>query len=49
LPGIASAGDVLSNAGMMPIPGTVQCVVPLFNDMWVNQISRLSPRWPFFS
>lgn len=47
LPGIAAAGDVMSNAGMMPIPGTVQCVVPLFNDMWVNQISRLSPRWPF--
>jgi hypothetical protein len=48
-PSITTPGDVMTSAGMMPIPGTVQCVVPLFNDMWVNQISRLSPRWPFIS
>jgi len=46
-PSITTAGDVMSVAGMVPIPGTVQCVVPLFNDMWVNQVARLSPNWPF--
>jgi len=46
---ITNTGDVMSSAGMMPIPGTVQCVVPISNDMWVNQISRLSPKWPFVS
>lgn len=49
LPNIATASDVMSNAGMVPIPGTVQCVVPLFNDMWVSQVSRSSLRWPFHS
>lgn len=46
-PGIVNAPDVMTAAGMMPIPGMVQCIVPLFSDMWVNQISRNSPRWPF--
>ncbi len=47
LPGIGTAASVLTAAGMVPIPGTVQCVVPLFNDMWVNQVSRLATTWPF--
>jgi hypothetical protein len=46
-PSIVTAQDVMTGAGMMPIPGVAQCVVPLFNDMWVNQISRRSPSWPF--
>jgi len=48
-PSIASASDVMAGVGMMPIPGTVQCIVPLFNDMWINQLSRVSPKWPFLT
>jgi hypothetical protein len=48
-PGIVNQGDVITHLGMMPTPGTVQCVVPLFNDNWVTQVPRLSPNWPLFS
>lgn len=46
---IATADDVMHNLGMMPMPGTVQCVVPLFNDNWIQQVSRNTPRWPFLT
>ncbi len=48
-PSIVSASDVMTGVGMMPIPGTMQCIVPLFNDMWINQLPRSSPKWPFLT
>ena len=45
---ITSADDVIRQ-GMMPIPGTQQYLVPLWNDMWVQPVPRQSPRWPFVS
>jgi hypothetical protein len=48
-PGIVNQGDVITHLGMMPVPGTVQCVVPLFNDNWITQVPRLSPNWPLVS
>lgn len=41
--------DVISKLGMMPIPGTIQYMVPLFNDSWVTQVPRLSSKWPLYS
>ena len=48
-PGITSADDVISSLGMMPIPGTYQCIVPLYNDMWVRSVPRQSAHWPFLT
>lgn len=35
---IRSADDVINKLKMMPIPGTFQCVIPLYLDKWVKQI-----------
>ncbi len=35
--------------GMMPIPGTRQCVVPLFNDNWIQPVSKGSSKWPLLT
>jgi len=48
-PGIQSAGDVMDLHGSMPIPGTYQCVIPLYNDMWVRNVPKLLPSWPLLS
>lgn len=48
-PKITSQGDVIDVLGMMPIPGTYQCLVPLYNDMWVRSVPRGSPGWPLLS
>lgn len=45
---IFTQNDVI-HQGMMPIPGTVQCVVPLFNDNWITQVPRLSQKWPLYT
>ncbi len=46
---IGTADDVMLKLGMMPIPGTAQCIVPIFNDNWVTQVSKSSTQWPLFS
>lgn len=48
-PRIGSQGDVLDHLKMMPIPGTRQCVVPLFNDNWIQPVNQGSARWPFLT
>jgi hypothetical protein len=48
-PNISSAADVMDLHGSMPIPGTYQCVVPLYNDMWVRTVPKGSPHWPLLS
>jgi hypothetical protein len=48
-PAIRNAGDVIDRHGSMPIPGVYQCVIPLYNDMWVTAVPRLSPKWPLMS
>ncbi len=48
-PNIRSAADVMDLHGSMPIPGTYQCVVPLYNDMWVRKVPKLTPTWPLMS
>jgi hypothetical protein len=48
-PRITTAIDVEIHLGMMALPGTIQCVVPLFNDNWVNQVDKKSRKWPFRS
>lgn len=47
--GISTPDDVITHLGLMPIPGTTQCVVPLFNDNWITQVTRLSPSWPLYT
>lgn len=44
---IKTAADVMTHAGMMPIPGVVQCFVPFFNDNWVRPVPYPSSTWPF--
>jgi hypothetical protein len=46
---ISTPGDVIDHLGVMPMPGTVQCVVPLFNDSWITQVTNHSPKWPLFT
>jgi hypothetical protein len=48
-PGIGSQADVLDHLKMMPIPGTMQCIVPLFNDNWIVPVNPGSGRWPFLT
>lgn len=48
-PPILNPDDVITHLGVMPIPGTVQCVVPLFNDNWITQVPKLSPTWPLYT
>jgi len=48
-PDIKTAGDVIDLHGSMPIPGTYQCVIPLFNDMWVKPVPRPSAKWPLLT
>jgi len=48
-PNVKTAGDVIDLHGSMPIPGTYQCVIPLFNDMWVRPVPKLSTKWPLLS
>lgn len=48
-PPILTQGDAITHLGLMPIPGTVQCLVPLFNDNWITQVPRLSARWPLYT
>jgi len=40
---------VIDTLGMMPIPGTVQCMIPVYNDNWVTQVPKLSSDWPLLS
>ncbi len=46
---IVTQDDVITKLGTMPIPGTIQYMVPLFNDSWVTQVPRLSSKWPLYS
>lgn len=46
---IVTQEDVIEKLGMMPIPGTIQYMVPLFSDGWVRQVPRLSSHWPLYS
>jgi hypothetical protein len=48
-PNVTSPGDVIDLLGMVPIQGTYQCIVPLYNDMWVRGVPRGSPHWPLVS
>lgn len=48
-PPIRTPKDVEDHLGMMALPGTVQCVVPLYNDLWVRQVVRGTPKGPFVS
>jgi hypothetical protein len=48
-PGIRTPDDVMRNLGMMPIPGTTQCVVPLYNDNWVQPVPKGTAKWPFLT
>lgn len=48
-PNVTTPGEVIDRLGMMPIPGTYQCLVPLYNDMWVRSVPRDSPGWPLLS
>ena len=43
---IQTEDDVIEKLAMVPIPGPKQFFTPLFNDMWVCQISKSSPDWP---
>ncbi len=43
---IRTVHDVIRE-GMMPLPGLVQCVVPLINGMWVQPVEPTSTKWPF--
>jgi hypothetical protein len=45
-PQVESVDDVLYSLGTMPIPGVEQLNVPLYNDMWVSKVPKLSPAWP---
>ncbi|MFC5861928.1 hypothetical protein ACFPT7_06455 [Acidicapsa dinghuensis] len=44
---ISNSGDVMTHLRMMPIPGTPQCVVPLVDDMLVENIPTNSGSYPF--
>jgi hypothetical protein len=46
---INNSGDVMDHLGMMPSPGVVQCVVPLFNDNWIQPVTYPSAKWPFLT
>jgi hypothetical protein len=48
-PSITSAADVMDLHGSMPIPGTYQCVIPLYNDMWVRNVPKLLTKWPLLT
>jgi hypothetical protein len=48
-PGIGTPDEVTLHLRMMPIPGALQCVVPLYNDNWVKPVNSGSLRWPFLS
>jgi len=41
--------DIENKLGMVALPGTVQCVVPLFNDLWVHQVPTSLEHWPFIT
>ncbi len=43
---IQSEEDVIEKLAMVPIPGPKQFFTPLFNDMWICQVPKGSPRWP---
>jgi hypothetical protein len=32
--------EVIDRLGMMPIPGMYQCMIPLYNDMWVQPVPK---------
>lgn len=42
---VSTPGEVIDRLGMMPIPGVDQCLIPLFNDMWVQPVPR-GASWP---
>ena len=44
--GAANIPDLLR---MVPIQGTFQCIVPLYNDMWVRGVPRGSAHWPLLT
>jgi len=48
-PNVTSPGDVIDLLRMVPIQGTYQCIVPLYNDMWVRSVPRGSPHWPMLT
>lgn len=45
-PQVETVDDVLYSLGTMPTPGVEQLNVPIFNDMWVSKVPKLSPTWP---
>lgn len=46
---ILNKADIIDKLKTMPIPGTIQYFVPLFQDSWIKQVPRLSSKWPFYS
>lgn len=47
-PAVRTPGEAIDRLGMMPTPGVEQCLIPLFNDMWVQPVQR-GARWPLVS
>jgi len=47
-PAVSTPGEVIDRLGMMPIPGVEQCLIPLFNDMWVQPVPR-GASWPLLA
>jgi hypothetical protein len=45
---IHTAADV-HKVGMMALPGLPQCVVPLYDDMWVYPVAPNAKTWPFLT
>jgi hypothetical protein len=48
-PNVRGPGDVVDLLRMVPIPSTYQCIVPLYNDMWVRSVPRGSSHWPLLT
>ena len=48
-PSVSTPGDVIDVLKMMPTPGVYQCLIPLYNDMWVQPVYRGTAAWPLLS
>jgi hypothetical protein len=48
-PSIDTVDDVMVQLKMLPIQGTLQYLVPFFNDSWVHPVAKGTSKWPFLS
>lgn len=48
-PDMRNPKDVEEMHGSMALPGTYQCIVPLYSDMWVRNVPKDSAAWPLLA